>query len=469
MTKKIIQKTKMKNIEESPLFQENERLFTLDPLVFGLEERSALINKHKTELLYVCKQLRSFKWDVEHIIDGKMPLSMISNLAYNLVNNLVSCYVGLTIYDYLTTSYLLSDNYNDNYRLWRLFAIYSKDVEHLIERLEVGNIFNIDEFVAIENMIPPTNMQKNAVRSLLNLEHMLSKMNGYGLFHALVHYLRAIEDRLERIKTDRNNLSDDDFETIYTANYNYYKEHYWPTELKRFRPHIEEHYLHRSHDKVETLVKLLLDDKYQFEQDGTGALWRDYFHDKKTLYFEMRKANINEEQWKYFFKNICKFEEYEKWIDELENPVLNKKEYPNSAWDRIFKDAIDLSIVKPVLATLLPDEPAASDWFVVHKIFEEIDWLQDEVDTHFISWVDDIYGWPNKAKDFKRIQSEFKKKHTLDWDARTITSSAIALKYKGLADTIRSAFVTMEGKRVISDNKRYFKRKDLYISHDKIA
>ena len=40
MMRKIIQKTKMKNIEESPLFQENEQLFTLDPLVFGLEERT---------------------------------------------------------------------------------------------------------------------------------------------------------------------------------------------------------------------------------------------------------------------------------------------------------------------------------------------------------------------------------------------------------------------------------------------
>ena len=298
----------MKNIEESPLFQNFECLNKLDTLIFGLEERSKLINRHKTELLYVCKQLRSFKRDVEHIIDGKLPLSMISNLAYNLANNLVSCYIGLAIYAYPTTYYLLSDNYSDNYRLWILFSKYSKDVEILLEKLEDENIFNIDEIVVIENMIPPTNKHKNAIRSLLNLEHMLSKMNGYGLFHALVHYLRAIEDRLERIKTDRNNLKDDNFEAIYTANYNYYKEHYWPIELQRFRPHIEEHYFRRSRDKVETLVNLLFDDKHQFEQDGTGALWRDFFHDKKTLYFEMRKANLNEEQWKYFFKNIFRFE-----------------------------------------------------------------------------------------------------------------------------------------------------------------
>ena len=54
---------------------------------------------------------------------------------------------------------------------------------------------------------------------------------------------------------------------------------------------------------------------------------------------------------------------------------------------------------------------------------------------------------------------------------RTILSDyyELIVKYKGLADTIRNEFVTMEGKRIISDNKRYFKKKDLFISHDKIA
>ena len=144
----------------------------------------------------------------------------------------------------------------------------------------------------------------------------------------------------------------------------------------------------------------------------------------------------------------------------MEHPVSNKKEYSTSVWDKIFKDAIDLSKVKPVITSLLPNKPTAADWFVVHKIFEEINWLQDEVDTHFISWVDDVYGWPNKAKNFKRIQSEFKKNHTLDWDARTITSSAVALKYKGLADTIRNEFVTITDKRVVSDKRQYFKKED---------
>jgi 3-deoxy-D-arabino-heptulosonate 7-phosphate (DAHP) synthase class II len=100
-------------------------------------------------------------------------------------------------------------------------------------------------------------------------------------------------------------------------------------------------------------------------------------------------------------------------------------------------------------------------------VLEEIEWLQDEMDTHFISWVDDVYGWPNKARNFKSILSELKSTHTLDWNARTITSSSIALEYKKLADKIRSHFVTMNGRVVSADNTVYFKRPDLYIEHKK--
>lgn len=457
----------MENIEESALFNSKKLLFTSGSLEFGLEERAVMIEHHKRELIYICRQLKSFKKDVEHIILNRMPLSMVSNLAYNLVHNLVSCYVGLTIYEYLTTAYLLSENYNDNYRLWKIYTKFAKEIEDLIENLEKENVFNIGEESAVENLMPTINSEKHAVRSLLNLEHILSKINGEGLFHALIHYLRTINNSLERIKTGLNDLTDDDFNTIYIANYNHYKESYWPSEVIQFRHHIEVNYFRRNHDKIEILEKLLWDDKSQFKQDGTGRLWWEYFDDKKRLYFEMRRAGLNDEQWKYFFKNICRFEEYEKWIDELEHPQIEREDFPESEWDKIFKDAIDVKKVKIALQNLLPPKISITTWYIIYKIFVEIDWLHDSISIHFISWVKDVYGWQYKTEDFKNsVNPELKQQHSLDWNTRTMTSAKIAKDNIDFAESVRKEFVLdMEGKTVKKDNKYYFKKPELYIRH----
>lgn len=457
----------MEKIEESAVFNSEKILFTSGSLEFGLEERSVMIEHHRTELIYICRQLKSFKKDVEHIILSRMPLSMVSNIAYNLVHNLVSCYVGLTIYEYLTTAYLLSENYNDNYRLWKIYTKYAKEVEDLIANLEEENVFNIGEEAAVENLITSSNSQKHAVRSLLNLEHLLSKINGEGLFHALIHYLRAIGNRLEKIKIGLNNLTDEDFETIYTANYNFYKKEYWPSEVIKFRHFIEEYYFRRNHDKVEILEKLLWDDKFQFKQDGTGRLWKDYFDDKKKLYFEMRRAGLNDDQWKYFFKNICCFEEYEKWIDELEHPVIDGVVFPDSKFDKIFNDAIDVKKVKLALHRLLPTEITITTWYIIFKIFVEIDWLQDRISTHYITWVKDVYGWNFKTENFRTsVNSELKQQHTLDWNIGTMTSGKIVNDYISFANSVRNEFVLeMDGKTVKEDNTYYFKKLELYIKH----
>ena len=309
----------------------NRNLLTIDKrffskeLEFDFEERAELIDKHKKELLYICRQLKGFNKDVAHVILNRMPISMISNLAYNLEHNLVSCLIGMTVYDYLSTSYLLGENYNDNYRLWKIYTKFAKETETLINNLEEENVFEIDEYPAIENLIAPPNSGKSAVRSLLNLEHMLSKINGNGLFNALLNTLRSIANRLEIIKTGLHNLTDEDFELIYQANYNFYKINYWPSEVKNFRLHIEEHYFPRKDNKIDVLNKLLWDETYQFEQTETGRLWKEHIHDKKALYFEMKKTEFTENQWKYFFKKICCFEEFKCWINELEQGNISCK------------------------------------------------------------------------------------------------------------------------------------------------
>lgn len=445
----------------------SERPFFSDLLYFDLEERQDLIEKHKNELKYICKLTDNYIKDVAHIMTNRMPASMISNLTYNLTQNLVSCYVGLTYYDYLQTAYLIDEDYDANYEMWENFSQCARKIEKMVSNLIDENVFNLGEPSGCENLRPLVASEKKVPLSLLNLQHMLSKINGESLFVSLLDYIRGIESRLETIKTGINNLTDDDFETIYNANYALYVENYWPNEGKNFRQHIEEHYFRGRGNKIETLEKLLIDEQRDFERDGTGVLWRDYFHDKKMLYFEMRRAKLNEEQWKYFFKRICRFEEYEKWIEELEHPVVEGNEYPESEWDKIFKDAIDVKKVKIVLHKLLPLKTSITTWYIIYKIFVEIDWLQDSISIHFISWVKDVYGWQYKTEDFKNsVNSELKQQHSLDWNTRTMTSAKIAKDNIDFADSVRKEFVIdMEGKTVKKDNKYYFKKPELYISH----
>lgn len=147
----------------------------------------------------------------------------------------------------------------------------------------------------------------------------------------------------------------------------------------------------------------------------------------------------------------------------------NQSELPVSPWDKIFKEVIDVEKLKAVLPKLLSNRSDIPSWFVVHRILEEIEWLEDEMDVHFINWVDDVYGWPAITRNFKRVQPAFKKNHSLDWNAMTITSAKIALEYKAMADSVRNEFVVMDDRTIKSDNTYYFKKPDLYIAHRKRA
>lgn len=308
------------NQKDTIILLNSEKPLFSDLLAYDLEERKYLINKHKDEQNYICNMVNQYYNDVTHILNNSMPASMISNLTYNLVHNLASCCVGLTIYNYLQTAYLIDEDYDTNYELWKNFSLCARKIEKMVSNLTDANIFNIDEPSACENLLLSADSEKRVPISLLRLQHTLSKINGESLFVALLDKIRYIESSLKTLKLGIYNLTDEDFETIYNANYTLYVENYWSSEGKYFRHHIEDNYFNRGESEIDILSNLLRDEKYDFERTKTGSLWRDYFHDKKKLYFEMRMAKIDEKQWKYFFKEICRFEEYEKWIEELKTP-----------------------------------------------------------------------------------------------------------------------------------------------------
>jgi len=137
----------------------------------------------------------------------------------------------------------------------------------------------------------------------------------------------------------------------------------------------------------------------------------------------------------------------------------------SSVLDGIFHPAIDVEKVKTELLSLTSDKvDGIKRWFVLHKVLEEINWLSDCADSHFIKWVSDCFGWEWSTKDFKRVLPDFKNTPTMEWGKDTVKDVQTGLSYRALADKVRSRFVSMNNGNII-DNTYYFKRPDLYIHH----
>ena len=434
----------------------------------SLENRKTKIGSYHDHMDHVCGLLPQYVTNVKFAIRNGKSRSMVSHLTYNLVFDLMSSLNILYEHEMLSSHYLLADDYDYDYKKWNDFRLSAIEIKKIIEDLEKENYFNESDDEDIMDDLYLYYLKHNKpIRSHLNLEREVSIFNGNGLLKLLRYYLEIIEDWLEVIKLCQYKIDNRGFDIIYNANYDLYRKDYWPSEGANFRKHIEKHYFRGKSSKIEILEARLTDEQEDFEKCSVGELWRDYIDDKKTLYFEMKKAKLDENQWRYFFKSISRFEEYKRWIDELKHPNLAGKEYPSSCWDKIFKDAIDIKKVKLAISNLLPPKISIANWFIIYKIFCEINWLQDTTATNFIHWVKDVYGWNFRTEDFKSsVNSELKRQHTLDWDARIMTSAKKAKEYIDFANTVRKEFThEMDGKVVREDNKYYFKNPDLYIDH----
>jgi hypothetical protein len=63
---------------------------------------------------------------------------------------------------------------------------------------------------------------------------------------------------------------------------------------------------------------------FEYHSD-VGKLWRDNSENIVQLALQMKNANLKEEQWKYFFRHVFELEEYDRWIEELENASKSKE------------------------------------------------------------------------------------------------------------------------------------------------
>ena len=414
--------------------------------------------------------MSNYETSVRFVIENHFSCSIVSRLTLNLIMIMAHVHNELLIYSDVILYYLLDDRYDENYRNWEEYEKTVKDIRRLISRLQENEVFELNEMDK-DNVLNDMHIRDGfggEVPAWVSFEKRLAYMNGAELLCCLEYIIGLFEKELTGLKMPGLRDDDCDLAEFYELNYLLYAQLYWPSQQVNFRSHVA-HQILRDNVTIDRLERERSDEIKKFEVDVVGQIWRDYSEDKAKMALEMRRQRLTIKEWHYFFNTLFKIEEYERWIEELQHPASTiEKEYPQSDWDKIFKDTIDVKKVKVVIPTLLPEDFSLTNWFVVHKILEEIDWLQDEMDTHFILWVKDVYGWEQKTEHFKSVNSALKKQHSLDWNVRTMTSASVMEDYIKLAKKIRDEFVKqMDGKTVKEDNKYYFKKDDLFINHKK--
>ena len=146
-------------------------------------------------------------------------------------------------------------------------------------------------------------------------------------------------------------------------------------------------------------------------------------------------------------------------IVSIEPPVLA---LPLSPLDTIFHQALNVARVKEAIRQIIITRGEAGryrlslkQWFVVHKVLEEIGWLDDDTDTRFIEWIRQVFQYDGKTCDFKSVKSEFKHSHSSTWGADTVKDRQTGLEYRALADYVRSQFVTIGGDGSIHDREEF--------------
>ena len=160
-----------------------------------------------------------------------------------------------------------------------------------------------------------------------------------------------------------------------------------------------------------------------------------------------------------------------------EGSATNDIAYTLSPLDSIFHKALNLVKVKKAIEDIIIMKGeegkfrlSVKQTFILHKVLEEIDWLDDDTDTTFIQWYDDVYKWPWKTRDFKAVLSPFKKTSSTKWNEDTVKDANTGREYRDFANYVRSQFVDIDASSKITDKQEFLKLgsdgKPMYIGHD---
>ena len=416
-----------------------------DILDYSLEKRREYINGHDEEMEYVCSKMAHYIEDVNYAKSQNLNPSAIVNYTYNLLLILSKINKNLSVYDYLKCRYLLDDEYDKVDVIWQSFSQKAKIIIELID--DIGDDYfggDINEEKFLYEIIPACFDKIDIERPILIYNMVLSLSLGPGLFRCLRIALRNTEGWLDDLRKGLylDNEEDGDYDYTYLINYNLYREKYWPNEGRNFRKHVAE----RNHHKEVTpdiLERLLWDEQHDFESNKIGLLWRDFVCDKKAFYIEVKRINMDEEQWKYYFKSICRFEEYEKWIEELRNPPESDEDKEkrelllrsNSIFDiqKMQLKGIDiLSLHKFIQEHFIKDNMKAYLWYALRRYLEKLDILLDCTNVAFEGQMNNsewFRGAPKPCSDNEmNIYNFLNGKHSSFWLSADIPGGSRASK-----------------------------------------
>ena len=182
----------MVNIEEFKLAHKDELL------QHSLRDIVVLSGKFDYEAQYTIMQMNNYLYDVKHVIDQKMDVSIISHLTYNLNIQLLHCYNRTKDYYDASRYYLLGDHGIDMVGLIKDFQEKEDQIKNRINSFNKISLFEIycahpADFLAAEHYRRGIE-DKN--KPLLNLERELAFMNGAQLLKCLVYLMELTEKKI---------------------------------------------------------------------------------------------------------------------------------------------------------------------------------------------------------------------------------------------------------------------------------
>ncbi len=306
----------MLDIEEFKLAHKDELL------QHSLHDIVVLSGKFDYEAQYTIMQMNNYLYDIKHVIEQKMDVSIISHLTYNLNLQFLHCYNQANDYYEASRYCLLGDFGIDILKLINDYQEESKKIKDQI------NGFNDVGFFDIYSAHPNDFLKEyhyrkgieNKNKQLINLERELAFMNGVQLLKCLVYLMELTEKKILDIRNGITYESKETLELVYDLNYVFYADNYWADKRSRYRYHVEHDELIEevTPQGLHNCYRQILDD---FKTNKVGRVWDENDGNKSELTYELKRLPLSIEQWEYFFNNIFKLEELKLWISELKHPA----------------------------------------------------------------------------------------------------------------------------------------------------
>lgn len=302
-------------------------------LIYDIDERHQVITDFDRNIEYLFHQFEKYEEDVTYVLRNNLDVNIITRITLNLILIIQKLNESISDYTYAITLYLMDECYEKNRDLWSSFIDARRKLTDLFTKLQENNVFKVKtpkkEYVVIQKMfyddavydrgeyLTKTGMYK--IR-----EKGVEKMNGAELIICLSCLLEIFENSLGDLKNSAYRYAPNMI-NYYERNYLLFAKKYWPQYVDHFRSHVESHRL-RGHVDISDLERLRDETIREFEYNSTvGKIWCEYSDDITQMAFQMKDQKLDEDQWKYFFKELFKIEEYDRWIEELKNPASAPK------------------------------------------------------------------------------------------------------------------------------------------------